>query len=204
MPLCILHSCTTSRYPLRNLHSACTPLHTPVPAPETTTHQDADHLAQTNPSSAKCSLVAITAINQLLDAITTTPPLAPPPLSHCPTLAAIPMPQPSCCPPLAFTHPPTATLPQVMEIRDAIREDRACQVLLLNYKKNGERFWNQFYLAPLRDDEGRVTRYIGIQSDVTQEVERNALECQQAGAWQGCARAHTRSCGWSGGAEQLQ
>jgi hypothetical protein len=70
-----------------------------------------------------------------------------------------------------------------MEIRDAVREDRACQVLLLNYKKCGQRFWNQFYLAPLRDEEGRVSHYIGIQSDVTHEVENNAVFCQEKGGW---------------------
>ncbi len=32
---------------------------------------------------------------------------------------------------------------KVMEIRDAIREDRSCQVRLLNYKKDGTPVWNQ-------------------------------------------------------------
>jgi PAS domain-containing protein len=69
-----------------------------------------------------------------------------------------------------------------MEIRDAIREDRACQVLLLNYKKGGQPFWNQFYLAPIRDDQGHVTHYIGIQSDVTDEVQRSAASSLATGA----------------------
>lgn len=31
----------------------------------------------------------------------------------------------------------------------------------------GDKFWNQFYLAPVRDENDCVSHYIGIQSDVT-------------------------------------
>jgi hypothetical protein len=37
-----------------------------------------------------------------------------------------------------------------MEIRDAIREDRCCQVCLLNYRKDGSTFLNQFFLSPIK------------------------------------------------------
>ena len=53
------------------------------------------------------------------------------------------------------------------EIRRSIREQRDCTVEILNYKKDGTRFWNRLSITPLRDDSGRVTHYIGIQSDVT-------------------------------------
>jgi hypothetical protein len=39
---------------------------------------------------------------------------------------------------------------QIMEIRDAIREDRCCQVCLLNYRKDGSTFLNQFFLSPIK------------------------------------------------------
>ena len=43
---------------------------------------------------------------------------------------------------------------------------------LLNYKKDGTPFWNQFYLAPATlGDSSMVTHYLGIQADVTQQVE---------------------------------
>ena len=46
------------------------------------------------------------------------------------------------------------------------------QVCLLNYKKDGTPFWNQFYLAPATlGDSSMVTHYLGIQADVTQQVE---------------------------------
>ena len=36
------------------------------------------------------------------------------------------------------------------------------QVCILNYKKNGESFWNHFYLEPIFDDSGVVEYYIGM------------------------------------------
>nr|AML77132.1 putative LOV domain-containing protein [Hafniomonas reticulata] len=77
-----------------------------------------------------------------------------------------------------FLQGPETDQRKVMEIRDAMREQRPCQVCLLNYKKNGEKFWNQFYLAPVRDAQQSVVHYVGIQTDVTAAVK----EKQQAAA----------------------
>jgi len=52
---------------------------------------------------------------------------------------------------------------QVMEIRDAMREDRSCSVCLLNYRKDGTPFWNAFFMTPVFDPEGAVEHYIGLQ-----------------------------------------
>ena len=49
------------------------------------------------------------------------------------------------------------------------------QVCLLNYKKGGFPFWNQFFLAPIHDNSGVVEYYLGIQSDVTEQVESARL-----------------------------
>eukprot|EP00775_Hariotina_reticulata_P006688 gene6688-6911_t len=76
---------------------------------------------------------------------------------------------------------------KVMEIRDAIREDRCCQVCLTNYRKDGSAFLNQFFLSPIRDPvTGNVSHYVGIQTDVTAlkdlEVPQHLHEQQAAGA----------------------
>ena len=70
-----------------------------------------------------------------------------------------------------FLQGPATSRRKVSEIRDALREDRSCSVCLLNYRRDGSTFWNQFYLAPLRDDHGRVSLYIGIQCDVSAAVQ---------------------------------
>ena len=46
---------------------------------------------------------------------------------------------------------------------------------LLNYKKGSRPFWNQFFLAPIHDASGVVEYYLGIQSDVTEQVESARL-----------------------------
>lgn len=53
----------------------------------------------------------------------------------------------------------------VKEMRDALDEGRACEVLVRNYRKNGELFWNQLRLVPV-EDGGRLAWWVGIARDV--------------------------------------
>ena len=46
------------------------------------------------------------------------------------------------------------------------------EVCLINYKRNGDKFWNQFYLAPVHDEDHLVSHYMGIQSDVSNLMEQ--------------------------------
>lgn len=55
----------------------------------------------------------------------------------------------------------------VARIRRAVEEGRECTVELRNYRKDGQPFWNRLSIRPLRDARGRVSHFIGIQSDVT-------------------------------------
>jgi len=65
----------------------------------------------------------------------------------------------------------------VLAIRDAVREERETRVVLRNYRRDGELFWNEFRLTPVRDDEGVLTHFVGVISDVT---ERQRYEEQLA------------------------
>ncbi|XP_011042327.1 PREDICTED: protein TWIN LOV 1-like isoform X2 [Populus euphratica] len=52
----------------------------------------------------------------------------------------------------------------VMEIREAIREERAVQVSLWNYRKDGTPFWMLFQMSPVfSKEDGRVIHFIGVQ-----------------------------------------
>lgn len=57
----------------------------------------------------------------------------------------------------------------VAEIRESVRAGRECTVQLLNYRKDGSPFWNRLSITPLRDEAGRVTHFVGVQSDVTDQ-----------------------------------
>lgn len=59
----------------------------------------------------------------------------------------------------------------IEQIRRALVERREHQVTLLNYRKDGTPFWNLFSLAPVLDDEGHCTHFVGIQQDVTRQRE---------------------------------
>ncbi|KAA5543687.1 SpoIIE family protein phosphatase [Roseiconus nitratireducens] len=59
----------------------------------------------------------------------------------------------------------------VAELREAIRDERAVTVDLLNYRKDKSKFWNRLSITPVRNAEGKTTHFIGVQSDVTARVE---------------------------------
>ncbi|WP_242691755.1 PAS domain-containing sensor histidine kinase [Desertivirga arenae] len=53
------------------------------------------------------------------------------------------------------------------KIKDAIENGEACIVEIRNYKKNGNFFWNELYVTPIKDANGVVTHFIGIQNDIS-------------------------------------
>lgn len=69
-----------------------------------------------------------------------------------------------------FLQGPDTDPAAVDEIRDAIKEGRSCLVTLLNYRKDGTPFWNEFSISPIRDESGTITHFVGIQTDVTARV----------------------------------
>ncbi len=58
--------------------------------------------------------------------------------------------------------------PGLEAIRSAIRTESEAHTLLRNYTRDGRLFWNELHIAPVRDDTGTVTHFIGIQNDVTE------------------------------------
>jgi PAS domain S-box-containing protein len=69
--------------------------------------------------------------------------------------------------------------PALDELREALTEARECRVVLRNYRKDGTPFWNELYVSPVHDEEGRLTNFVGFQNDITHrrriEEERDAL-----------------------------
>jgi PAS domain S-box-containing protein len=52
-------------------------------------------------------------------------------------------------------------------LAQAVLEGKECRVEIRNYRKNGDLFWNELFMAPVMDSEGKVTHFIGVQNDVT-------------------------------------
>lgn len=52
-------------------------------------------------------------------------------------------------------------------MREAIKKGDHCVVDIRNYRLDGTLFWNELYLAPIKDDQGKIKYFIGVQNDVS-------------------------------------
>lgn len=66
-----------------------------------------------------------------------------------------------------FLQGPTTSPQAVGILRDAVRNQTQCQTLIRNFRKDGSEFWNEITVSPVRDPSGKVTHFIGIQTDVS-------------------------------------
>nr|AML79134.1 putative LOV domain-containing protein [Phaeoceros carolinianus] len=64
-----------------------------------------------------------------------------------------------------FLQGPGTDTDSIRQIRDALSGMRSCTVWLLNYKKDGQPFWNWLHMSPVRDCGGKVAYYAGVQVD---------------------------------------
>ena len=60
-------------------------------------------------------------------------------------------------------------------LRASLEKWESIKVELLNYRKDGTSFWNEFEIVPVADDSGCYTHWISVQRDVS---ERKKLEKQ--------------------------
>lgn len=66
-----------------------------------------------------------------------------------------------------FLQGPGTDLRSVEILADGIRKGIDTSVPLLNYKADGTPFWNQIYVAALRDSNNVIVNYVGVQCEVT-------------------------------------
>jgi PAS domain S-box-containing protein len=59
-------------------------------------------------------------------------------------------------------------LPDTGEMIDTFEHNGPFEVEVVNYKKNGERYWSSKSVSPVRDNTGKTTHWISIERDVTQ------------------------------------
>jgi PAS domain S-box-containing protein len=77
---------------------------------------------------------------------------------------------------------PDTDVQVVRAIREAIAAAKPFHGELLNYRKDGEPFWNDLSIMPVFDARGEPTQFVGVQRDVTErkqaEQTRQSLELQ--------------------------
>jgi len=61
-------------------------------------------------------------------------------------------------------------------IRTAIANGSDATACILNYKADGTPFWNQFFVAALRDSDNCIVNFVGVQCEIEPEAGSTALE----------------------------
>jgi diguanylate cyclase (GGDEF)-like protein/PAS domain S-box-containing protein len=67
-----------------------------------------------------------------------------------------------------FLHGDDINQRGLSSVRTALRTREECSAVLRNYRKDGELFWNDFHIAPVRNPEGAVTHFVGVLNDITE------------------------------------
>jgi PAS domain S-box-containing protein len=79
-----------------------------------------------------------------------------------------------------FLQGPDTDPDAVAQLRRDIASATPTTVRLLNYTKAGTPFWNSVHVAPIRDATGRVVLFIGVQVDVTAQVDKEMRAAAEA------------------------
>lgn len=58
----------------------------------------------------------------------------------------------------------------VQQLRDAIKNRKPVEVVLRNYRKNGELFYNHLLVSPLFDSHDNLLYFLGVQFDITPKI----------------------------------
>ncbi len=69
-----------------------------------------------------------------------------------------------------FLQGPGTSQSSLDKIRLSIQKKESCKEIIVNYRKNGTKFWNELSISPVYDENGRIRNFIGIQSDVTERI----------------------------------
>jgi diguanylate cyclase (GGDEF)-like protein/PAS domain S-box-containing protein len=58
--------------------------------------------------------------------------------------------------------------PGFADIQAALAEQREAHATLRCYRKDGSLFWNDMHIAPVSNDRGQVTHFVGVLNDITE------------------------------------
>nr|AHZ63912.1 phototropin [Planotaenium ohtanii] len=70
-----------------------------------------------------------------------------------------------------FLQGPETDRAEVKKLKEALDQGRSFCGRILNYKKDGTKFWNLLTISPVKDDNGKVVKFIGMLTEVTKYTE---------------------------------
>ena len=97
-----------------------------------------------------------------------------------------------------FLHGREPDQPELAKLFSAISAGERYQGVLRNFRKDGTAFWLQLLLDPIRDEDGQVSHYVGIQRDVTaarvaeEKLQASHEQLRQLSQWHSQAQESER------------
>ncbi|MDN3654664.1 PAS domain S-box protein [Ferruginibacter paludis] len=68
---------------------------------------------------------------------------------------------------------PKSDKKELKRLHDAIKTWQGCEITVINYKKNGDEFWNNISISPVTDANGWYTHWITVSRDVTDNIKKD-------------------------------
>lgn len=78
-----------------------------------------------------------------------------------------------------FLQGPETSRSSVSEMKQCLSSGSGWCGRLLNYRKDGTPFWNLLTVSPVKDDHGRVVKFVGMQVEVTKFTEGRQEESRR-------------------------
>lgn len=66
-----------------------------------------------------------------------------------------------------FLQGPQTNLGTIAKVSEAVKTGFDYTTVILNYRKDGSTFWNQLFIAALRDGDGNIVNFLGVQCRVS-------------------------------------
>ena len=76
---------------------------------------------------------------------------------------------------LSFLQGPDTDPDHVAQMNKALKDQVPFSIDILNYKKSGESYWSEIYITPYFDQHGKLSKFIGIQTDISKRKEYERL-----------------------------
>ncbi len=69
-----------------------------------------------------------------------------------------------------FLYGPNSDKKELLRLKNTMDKWEACDIEIINYKKNGDEFWINIEIAPVSDGKGWYTHWIAIERDISERM----------------------------------